>query len=163
MDNVLKQIEQGEFQQPPVPKVRRRFVPYERNPPVKEEERKRKWCSIGKVVYEGHTVKLHKESKLAAKRTYIYYHDKGNWIGPTPRQFGKMNQAQFQKELEEKEVVQQMLLEDEIEEQVLSLRHEAEGPAFFEGGNLLTEGIEQGIKQGEDSAPRDEITWDHEG
>src|ERR1044072_9378608 len=162
MDNVLKQIEQGKFQQPPVPKVRRRFVPYERDPPIKEEERKRKWCSIGKVVYEGHTVKLHKESKLAAKRMYIYYHDKGNWIGPTPRQFGKMNQAQFQKELEEKEVVRQMLLADEIEEQVVSLENkaealvpseefilansEAEGPASFEGGNLLTEGIEQGIE-----------------
>ena len=30
----------------------------------------------------------------------------------------------------------------------MSLRNEAEGPAFFEGGNLLTEGIEQGIEQG---------------
>ena len=28
---------------------------------------------------------------------------------------------------------------------------------------MLTEGIERGIEQGEDGAPRDEITWDHEG
>ena len=64
-----------------------------------------------------------------------------------------MNQAQFQLELEEKEMVLQM-----------SLRDEAEGPAFFEGGNLLTEGIEQGIEQGEVIGTlRDGITWDHEG
>src|ERR1044072_3223633 len=146
MDNVLKKIERGEFDQPAVPKVRRRFIPYAREPTQTEEERKQKWYAIGKVVYEGHIVKLHKESKLAAKRTYIYYHDKGNWVGPTARQFGKMNQAQFQKELEEKEVIRQMLLTDEIEEQVLSFEDEAEGPAFFEGGNLLTEGIEQSIE-----------------
>ena len=49
----------------------------------------------------------------------------------------------------------------------MSLRDEAEGPASFEGGNLLTEGIEQGIEQGikwsEEGTPRDGITWDHEG
>ena len=165
MDNVLKQIEQGEFKQPPVPRVRRRFTPYARDPAKTDEERKQRWYAIGKVVYEGHTVKLHKESKLAAKRTYIYYHDKGNWIGPTARQFGKMNLAQFQKELEEKEVVRQMLLEDEIEEEIQQMfsQDEAEGPASFEGGNLLTEGIEQGIEQGETGTPRDRITWDHEG
>ena len=64
-----------------------------------------------------------------------------------------MNQVQFQLELEEKEMVLQM-----------SLRDEAEGLAFFEGGNLLTEGIEQGIEQGEViGASREGITWDHEG
>ena len=52
-------------------------------------------------------------------------------------------------ELEEKEMVLQM-----------SLRDEAEGPAFFEDGNLLTDGIEQGEVIG---APHDRITWDHEG
>ena len=152
MDKVLKQIEDGEFDFTPKPKIKKRFEPYPRDPVKKDEERKQQWYRIGKVIVEGHEVKLHKESKLAAKRTYIYYYGKGNWIGPSPRQLGKMNQAQFQLELEEKEMVLQM-----------SLRDEAEGPAFFEGRNLLTEGIEQGIEQGEDGAPRDEITWDHEG
>src|ERR1044072_9894731 len=147
MDKVLKQIENGDFDTPPKPKVRRRFEPYPRDPVKKEEERKQQWYRIGKVVCEGHEVKLHKESKLAAKRTYIYYYGKGNWIGPSPRQLGKINHAQFQLELEEKEMVLQMFLRDE-----------AEGPASFEGRNLLTEGIEQGIEQGEDGAPRDEIT-----
>ena len=153
MDKVLEKIENGEFDFTPKPKVKKRFEPYPRNPVKKEDERKQQWYCIGKVVYEGHKVTLHKESKLAAKRTYIYYHNKGNWIGPSARQFGKMNQAQFQLELEEKEMVLQM-----------SLRDEAEGPAFFEGGNLLTENIEQGIEQGEKiGAPRDGITWDHKG
>jgi hypothetical protein len=44
-----------------------------------------------------------------------------------------MNQAQFQMELEEKKMVLQM-----------SLGNKAEGPAFFEGENLLTEDLEQG-------------------
>ena len=54
--------------------------------------------------------------------------------------------------LKEKEMVLQM-----------SRRDEAEGLAFFESRNLLIEGIKQGIEQDEDGAPRDEITWDHEG
>ena len=144
MDKVLKQIDDGEFEFTPKPKVKRKFEPYPKDLVKKNEKRKQQWYRIEKVVYEGHEVKLHKESKLAAKRTYIYYYNKGNWIGPSPRQLGKMNQAQFQLELEEKEMVLQMSLGDE-----------AEGPAFFEGGNLLTEGLEQGIEQGETGAPRD--------
>src|ERR1043165_5710701 len=148
MDKVLQQIDNGDFNTLPKPKTRKRFEPYPRDLVKKDEERKQQWYRIGKVVREGHEVKLHKESKLAAKRTYIYYHNKGNWIGPSPRQLGKMNQAQFQLELEEKEIVLRM-----------SLRDEAEGPAFLEGGNLLTEGIEQGIEQGgKIGTPRDEIT-----
>src|ERR1043166_4161622 len=131
MDKVLQQIDNGEFEFTPKPKVRKRFEPYPRDPIKKDEERKQQWYRIGKVVQEGYEVKLHKESKLAAKRIYIYYSGKGNWIGPSPRQLGKMNQAQFQLELEEKEMVLQM-----------SLRDKTEGPALFEGGNLLTEGIE---------------------
>ena len=152
MDKILKQIDNVDFNTLPKPKVKKRFEPYPRDSVKKDEERKQQWYHIGKVIYEGHEVKLHKESKLAAKRTYIYYHEKGNWIGPSPRQLGKMNRAQFQLELEEKEMVLQM-----------SLRDEAEGPAFFEGRNLLKEGIEQGIEQGEDGTPRDGITWDYKG
>src|ERR1044072_6245944 len=136
MDKVLEQIDNGEFDFTPKPKIKKRFEPYPRDPIKKDEERKQQCYRIGKVVCEGHNVKLHKESKLAAKRTYIYYHNKENWIGPSPRQLGKMHQAQFQLELEEKEIVLEMALQDE-----------AEGPAFFEGGNLLTEGIKQGIEQ----------------
>src|ERR1044072_9758649 len=115
MDKVLEQIKNGDFDTPPTPRVRKRFQPYPRDPVKKDEERKQQWYHIGKVIVEGHKVKLHKKSKLAAKRTYIYYYGKGNWIGPSPRQLGKMNQAQFQLELEEKEMVLQMSLRDDAE------------------------------------------------
>ena len=57
-------------------------MPYPRDPVKTDEERKQQWYHIGKVIDIGHKVKLHKESKLVAKRTYIYYKRKGNWIGP---------------------------------------------------------------------------------
>ena len=78
MDQVLRQIENGEFDASLKPKIRKRFMSYLRNPVKKNEERKQQWYHIGKVVYEGHKVKLHKESKLAAKRIYIYYQGKEN-------------------------------------------------------------------------------------
>ena len=151
MDKVLEKIENGEFDFTPKSKVKKKFEPYPRDSVKKDEERKQQWYCIGKVVQEGHEVKLHKESKLAAKRTYIYYHNKGNWIGPSPRQLGKMNQAQFQLELEEKEMVLQM-----------SLRNEVEGPVFFKGGNLLTELTEDVEQYEETGMTRDGLTWYHE-
>src|ERR1044072_1772890 len=85
MDKVLEQIDDGEFDFTLKPKVRKRFEPYPRDPVKKDEERKQQWYRIGKVVHEGYEIKLHKESKLIAKRTYIYYYNEGNWIGPFPR------------------------------------------------------------------------------
>src|ERR1043165_593010 len=110
MDQVLKQIDKEEFELPSKTKVKKRFIYYSRDLIKIIEEQKQQWYRIGKVVYEEYDIKLHKESKLAVKRTYIYYHSKGNWIEPYSRQLGKMNQAQFQLELEEKEMVLQMSL-----------------------------------------------------
>ena len=62
MDKVLKQIDKGEFDFTPRPKVKKRFEPYPRSPIKKDEERKQQWYRIGKIVHEGHQVKLHKES-----------------------------------------------------------------------------------------------------
>ena len=123
MDKVLKQIEEGKFSTPPNEK--RKFQPYPKTPQKTAQERKQQWYAIGKVICEGHKVTLHNESKLSAKRTYIYYQRKQGWNGPSPRQFGKMNETQFQLELAELEVLK-------------SLNNEAEGPAFLEEGNLLT-------------------------
>ena len=123
MDKVLEQIKNGEFSIPSPVKIR--FQPYSRKPKKTSEERKQQWYAIGKVICEGHKVKLHNESKLSAKRTYIYYQRKQGWDGPSPRQFGKMNETQFQLELAELEVLE-------------SLSIEAERPAFLEEENLLT-------------------------
>jgi len=129
MDKVLEQIKEGKFSTPPP--LKRRFQPYPREAQKTSEERKQQWYAIGKVICEGHKVKLHNESKLSAKRTYIYYQRKQGWDGPSPRQFGKMNETQFQLELAELEVLE-------------SLSIEAEGPAFLEEGNLLTALIDCG-------------------
>src|ERR1043165_3774787 len=123
MDKVLKQIEEGKFATPPP--IRRKFQPYPRTAQKTSEERKQQWYAIGKVICEGHKVKLHNESKLSAKRTYIYYQRKQGWDGPSSRQFGKMNETQFQLELAELEILK-------------SFSIEAEGPAFLEEENLLT-------------------------
>ena len=48
--------------------------------------------------------KWHNESKLSAKRTYQYYKiNEGNWIGPSPRQLGKMNKEKFESVLKGRE------------------------------------------------------------
>src|ERR1044071_5002317 len=123
MDKVLKQIEEGKFSTPPLEK--RKFQPYPRAIRKTEQEQKQQWYAIGKVICEGHKVKLHNKSKLSAKRTYIYYQRKQGWDRPSPRQFGKINEKQFQLELAELEILE-------------SFSIEAGGPAFLEEGNLLT-------------------------
>ena len=138
MDEVLKQIEEGKFSTSPPLKTR--FKPYPRAPKKTHEERKKQWYAIGKVICEGHKVKLHNESKLSAKRTYIYYQRKNGWDGPSPCQFGKMNEKQFQLELAELEILE-------------SFSIEAGGPAFLEEGNLLTAHI--GLGEVTDT-PRDQ-------
>ena len=145
MDEVLKQIEEGKFSTPPPDK--RKFQPYPKAPQKTKKERKQQWYAIGKVICEGHKVRLHNESKLSAKRTYIYYSKKNGWDGPSPRQFGKMNENQFQLELAELEFLE-------------SFSTEAGGPAFLEEGNLLT----AQINEGEVDEPRDQrITGPYEG
>ena len=140
MDEVLKQIEEGKFSTPP-PMKGTKFQPYPRTAKKTMQERKQQWYAIGKVIYEGHKVKLHNESKLLAKRTYIYYQRKQGWDGPSPRQFGKMNKQQFQLELDELEILR-------------SFSVEAEGPAFLEEENLLTALIDGGETT---DTPRDQI------
>src|ERR1044072_5185101 len=137
MDEVLKQIEEGKFSTPPPEK--RRFRPYPRTPQKTTQERKQQWYAIGKIICEGHKGKLHSESKLSAKRTYVYYSRKNGWDGPSLRQFGKMNETQFQLELAELELLE-------------SFSIEAGGPAFSEEENLLTAHI--GL--GEVDTPRDQ-------
>ena len=129
MDKILKQIEEGKFSTPPP--IKRRHQPYPRMPQKTSQERKQQWYSIGKVICEGHKVKLHNESKLSAKRTYIYYQRKNGWDGSSPRQFGKMNEQQFQLELAELELLE-------------SFSVRTGGPVFLEEENLLTVQIDDG-------------------
>ena len=81
---ILKQIREGKFKGPNLKKWNSQVT------------NKKEWYKIGKVVNKGFKIKLCKESRTAAKRTYRFYNiEKGNWEGPMPWRFGKMNQEEF--------------------------------------------------------------------
>lgn len=132
MDKVLEKIENGEYDgEPPPKKLPFIFAPRKK---ITDEKRKEQWYKIGKVIKRGHKVKLHKESQLAARRTYEYYSiGHGNWIGPTPRQFGKMYKSEFEEYLQQRQKVQDQVLFDYF----LAEEDEVEGPTFASGGNML--------------------------
>src|SRR5262245_61539247 len=57
---------------------------------------KKCWYRLGERLINGTKLGLHKESAVGARRTYLYYQeDYGNWNGPSPRQFSKMNRQKF--------------------------------------------------------------------
>ena len=42
-------------------------------------------------------MKLHKESQISARRTYMFYNiAKGDWEGPSPREFRKLKKEQWE-------------------------------------------------------------------
>src|SRR5262245_42861049 len=80
---------------------------------------KRHWYRLGKYLLNGNKLKMHPQSKVGARCTYRFYQvSKGDWNGPSPRQFSKMNKVSFE-----------LLLGQRITE--------SQGSDFFlEGGNL---------------------------
>ena len=99
-----------------------------------EVKRKQQWYKIGKVIKRGHKVSLHRESKLAARRTYEYYSiEEGNWVDPSSRQFSKMVQSEFQQYLDARIKVRDQVLLDFFLEEMF----EVEGPTSSSGGNML--------------------------
>jgi hypothetical protein len=75
-----------------------------RHKKVGEEENKKRWYKVGRLLNEGEKMDRHKETKLAAKRTYLYYKiGKGDWEGPTPRKLSKIPQYKFDKLLKRRE------------------------------------------------------------
>src|SRR5688572_15267795 len=99
MEKVLKEIANNKYKGPPPPQ-KQKFI-FAPKQPKNDDDKKKKWYKIGKIIVLGHRPSLHNESKLAAKRTYLYYHiNKGNWVGPSPRQLGKMRQSEFQEYFE---------------------------------------------------------------
>ena len=95
MNQILRDIDNGKYDDTPRPK--RKVVSN------KAYQRKKDWYKIGEVMSRGHKVKLHKESLVAARRTYKYYSvDHGNWEGPSPRELSKMNEEKFTRLLAER-------------------------------------------------------------
>ena len=100
-------------------KVAEAFQKVKKNTKKNNTEIKKQWYIIGKYLLEGNKVKLHAESKVGARRTYLYYnYNKGDWNGLTTRQFGKMRKEEF--------------------ELKLKFRKEINGVTLlYDGGNLL--------------------------
>src|ERR1044072_6683655 len=133
MDKVLKQIVDGEFKHDLVPTKKPAFV-FAPCKKITDEQRGKQWYKIGKVIKRGHKVQLYKESKLSARRTYEYYNiNKGNWVGPSPRQLGKMYESEFQEYKAQRIKVRDQYWFDFL----LNEDVEVEGPTFSSGGNML--------------------------
>src|SRR6266540_1921412 len=80
-----------------------------RNPMREKLQNKKRWYKVRKYLMQENKLKMHKETKVSARRTYQYYSKmKGDWDGPSSRKFGKMRKEKFwdllkgRKELERK-------------------------------------------------------------
>ena len=102
MEKILQEIKEGKYLPEP---VQRKNIPnissyLPERPKKTSEERKKNWYKIGKVLWRGHKLQLHKESQVGARRTYEYYSQyKGDWTGPSCRQFSKMSRDKYGIEL----------------------------------------------------------------
>ena len=74
-------------------------------------QNKRKWYKIGKYLLIGNKLVMHKETQIAARRTYQYYLKiKGNWDGPSSRQLLKMKKLKFLDLLKGREEIEREIL-----------------------------------------------------
>ena len=65
---------------------------------------KKAWYRVGKAIHRGQKFKFHPEKKLAHRRMYKYYKiGKGDWEGPSPRNFSKMSATRFERVLKRRE------------------------------------------------------------
>ena len=102
MEKILTEIKEGKYRHSaPVRKNILNITSYLPEIPKKSpEERKRGWYKIGKVLWRGHKLQLHKESQVGARRTYEYYSlRKGDWSDLSCRQFSKMSRFKYKVEL----------------------------------------------------------------
>src|ERR1044072_671552 len=102
MEKILIEIQNGKYRRDP--NIKRRTANLTEilsEPPRRSKEKQKKaWYKMGKILLKKHKVTLHSESKVGARRTYRYYSiNKGDWSGPTCRQFSKMSQYKFNIEL----------------------------------------------------------------
>src|SRR6266542_511313 len=60
------------------------------------DQNKKKWYKIGKYLLNGNKLVMHKETQIAARRTYQYYSKiKEDWNRPSPQQLSKMKKSKF--------------------------------------------------------------------
>src|SRR6266511_5414824 len=75
------------------------------------DQNKKKWYKIEKYLLNGNKLVMHKETQIAARRTYQYYSKiKGDWDGPSLRQFSKMKKSKFLDLLKGREEIERDIL-----------------------------------------------------
>src|SRR6266540_6601177 len=100
-------------------------------PMRQRSQNKRKWYKVGKYLLNGNKMIMHKETQIAARRTYQYYSKiKGDWDGPSPQQFSKMKKSKFLDLLKgRKEIEREILLtfstinQDHVTEDYVDRQH----------------------------------------
>jgi hypothetical protein len=89
-------------------------------------ENKKNWYKVGKLLLNGQKFRWHNESKTGARRTYRFYSImKGQWNGPSPRQFSKMKKSKFEELMSER-------VEEEMAATFLKLENELMAPLLVE-------------------------------
>src|SRR6266542_39728 len=83
-----------------------------RRDPMKEMlQNKKRWYKVGKYLLQGHKLKMHKETKVSARRMYQYYSKiKGDWNGPLPRKLRKIRKEKFWNLLNGREELEREIL-----------------------------------------------------
>src|SRR6266511_492000 len=80
-------------------------------PMRQRSQNKRKWYKVGKYLLNGNKMVMHKETQIAAQRTYQYYSKiKGDWNGPSPRQLSKIKKLKFLNLLKGREEIKREIL-----------------------------------------------------
>ena len=80
-------------------------------PMRQRDQNKRKWYKIGKYLLNGNKIVMHKETQIAARKTYQYYSKiKGDWDGPSSRQLSKMKKSKFLDLLKKREEIEREIL-----------------------------------------------------
>ena len=75
------------------------------------DQNKKKWYKIRKYLLSGSKLVMHKETQIAARRTYQYYSKiKGDWDRPSSRQFSKMKKLKFLDLLKGREEIEREIL-----------------------------------------------------
>src|SRR6266542_5337928 len=75
------------------------------------EQNKKKWYKIGKYLLNENKIVMHKETQIAAWRTYQYYSKiKEDWDGLSPRQFSKIKKSKFLDLLKRREEIEREIL-----------------------------------------------------
>src|SRR6266540_3589744 len=137
-------------------------------PMRQRKQNKRKWYKIGKYLLNGNKIVMHKETQIAARRTYQYYSKiKGDWDGPSLRQLSKMKKSKFLDLLKGREEIEREILltfltlnQDHVTEDHADGRHVTENTHVTEDhadGRHVTENTHEE----EDHVDRQHVTWNY--